>query len=607
MAGVFGCVSVNGVLKPECSAGGPMKTGNSSPVFQDAHGIFGAFERGEKNLSYLHSQEKNHFIAIHGLALYRSEGVWQKVDAERLSRLFESDGSDILKKLDGFFSLVVFFKEKRRLILMTDPSGSCPIHYCSDGETLWFGPDTKSILEMSGRKNQFSREGLAGFLINGYPLAQYTMSKDVFRLRPGQRLDWSYGDNDLSVTFYRDLKYDYSTRQSISSIADELYERLLDAQTASLVDDPENFVLALTGGYDSRTLLGAMCQVGKRPGRVFTWGIADDIPGSDPTIARRLAGIAGVEHLSVKYSHHDFVENASNWLRTSELLSDNFGHYAAGADRLGFDPDTIVFLGDHILGNSGYPGSCTEAVSMFTGVVNEHAHPRLSGWLTEDSAAELLVEYETQVNAIVSGCNSDHPKDIQHYLEFHMGTFGWLLAPGYYKEPLYAARRPMLLGTMLDYACQLAPENRIGKTHLLRMLKKSMPEFYRVPKSSSISLVDWAYQIRNDLGLKAYIQSNLDPGLVCQCDWLRSANHDQLRQKIATVFNQSPQPVKRIRRNLDPAMRFRDRLMRFELGRKWVATVSRKKLHGSGPADFRFMQRIAQLGMALKNQIFIPG
>ena len=69
------------------------------------------------------------------------------------------------------------------------------------------------------------------------------------------------------------------------------------ASCAELDVSLDTWLLPLSGGLDSRTLLAALMQAGRKP-RCVTWGLRHslDDPESDAVVARRLAAHYGVEH-----------------------------------------------------------------------------------------------------------------------------------------------------------------------------------------------------------------------------------------------------------------------------------------------------------------------
>ena len=85
-----------------------------------------------------------------------------------------------------------------------------------------------------------------------------------------------------------------------------------------------------------------------------------------------------------------------------------------------------------------------------------------------DAVRAALVE---QIAAIAASSDATNPKDLHHYLYFHVGVFGWLMAPGYFKEPVREARRPLASRQLLHAAA--------GWTGAIRHDKRVVAEVLR--------------------------------------------------------------------------------------------------------------------------------
>jgi len=551
----------------------------------------GSVFRVASEISFHKNDETGLSVLLYGLALVSNGSELLKIDAERIALGYSSGGKEFFKRLDGSFVIVLL--DSDRLIILSDPAGTCPVCYCKTDRGIAFAPEAKALIRLFRMKPEISYHGSAGFILNGYPLGKYTMFENVYRLCPGEMLTVEIDKLDSSVKKYRDLDYTKRSNLSLNASADLLFEKLIEAHKAVLIDQPENIQIALTGGFDSRAMLGILTKLKQNRIEAFTWGETNKIQGSDPLIAKQLSAIAGINHRFFSYKANDFLTNAESWLLESELMSDNIGHFAAGSNRLSYDSGTKILIGDHILGNSGFPLDFEQAVAGVTGIDLQEIPNSLRIWMSKQESEDLMSSYIKQIHAISDNCNSDHPKNIQHYLEFHLGTFGWLLAPGYYKEPIYAARRPMLLADMTDFACQLSPELRIGKPVLLRMLKRYMPDLMKLPKSSSFSLVDWRYSMRKDKLVGKFFQNLLEPTNLEDIPFIGSRNTESLHKWLDKYWNTHCMPITRERKNFDPLMRTRDRLMRTKSTRMILRKMSKKK--AAGPNSQKMIQRAALL------------
>src|ERR1700740_1811084 len=67
-------------------------------------------------------------------------------DTETIVHLYEEYGRDCVKHLRGMFAFAIWDRRKRQLFIARDRLGIKPLYYLSDGKTLLFGSEIKTIL-----------------------------------------------------------------------------------------------------------------------------------------------------------------------------------------------------------------------------------------------------------------------------------------------------------------------------------------------------------------------------------------------------------------------------------------------------------------------------
>jgi asparagine synthetase B (glutamine-hydrolysing) len=112
--------------------------------------------------------------------------------------------------------------------------------------------------------------------------------------------------------------------------------RLRDAilDSCANLDVPlSNWLLPLSGGMDSRSILLGLVKAGKRP-RCVTWGLRSslDDPANDAVVARRVAESVGVEHTyyETDFSTEPVRDVLGRFLAVSEGQTVDFGGYTDG-------------------------------------------------------------------------------------------------------------------------------------------------------------------------------------------------------------------------------------------------------------------------------------
>lgn len=193
-------------------------------------------------------------------------------DCEVLLPLYQSLGTDMFKKLDAEFALVLYDSKRDQLIAGRDPVGIRPLFYGYTTEgSIAFGSEVKSLIKVVEKVLPFP----PGHYYDG-EFHQYATHLDV---------DFVIGDMDKAVQGIHDL------------LVDGIVKRL---------DSDANVGYLLSGGLDS----SLVCSVGQRhsktPIKTFSIGMEHD--AIDIKYAELVAYYLGTDHTSVIISKDDVLE-----------------------------------------------------------------------------------------------------------------------------------------------------------------------------------------------------------------------------------------------------------------------------------------------------------
>ena len=193
-----------------------------------------------------------------------------------------------------------------------------------------------------------------GFLAAGYNIGAQTLFAGVERLELGKMLDIAL-DRPRQFSVRRFWKLDFGSTDKLTrrgDAEDALFQAVKDGHRLLLADKPA-FQILLSGGADSRGILGACSLLGARPAKAVTWGLLKEAPRSDASMSRALAQQFGVPWDFITTQTDDFVDNCEQWAYVSELSNDNFGWYAEGFGTLRYLQETGLpcsFIGDESWG-----------------------------------------------------------------------------------------------------------------------------------------------------------------------------------------------------------------------------------------------------------------
>ncbi len=228
---------------------------------------------------------------------------------------FLSDNWPVGDNITGTFSVTNLDKKSGELILCNDPIGIYPLYYCIEDEKvlisnsiIWLGAISGNELDETG---VFQKAHAPEFSNIG----SRTILKNCKRLLPGE---WLKINNEGKVI---ERKFDNSLFQNIQSnlIEDEEingYWSCFKKEVEYCLSD-NDLNIALSGGLDSRILLGAIPQ-GKNL-NCLTYGEQDNY---ESILAKQLAKLKKAKHQSYSNSflHFPPSELLKSYVKKTEAV-----------------------------------------------------------------------------------------------------------------------------------------------------------------------------------------------------------------------------------------------------------------------------------------------
>ncbi len=200
-------------------------------------------------------------------------------DTEVMLHLYEDEGEDFLKKLNGMFALALWDKRRRRLLLARDRFGKKPLYYWSDGRRLLFGSELKALLADPAVPREIDPEAISLYLSFGYIPCPRTIFKNVFKLPPASYLVAEPGlDQRVRLhapQSYWTLQYRPNPGLTEEDCTAQIADLIRDAVRIRMYSDVPLGAF-LSGGLDSSTVVAAMSQVSERPVETFSIGFEEE-------------------------------------------------------------------------------------------------------------------------------------------------------------------------------------------------------------------------------------------------------------------------------------------------------------------------------------------
>ncbi|MEM8666214.1 MAG: asparagine synthase (glutamine-hydrolyzing) [Planctomycetota bacterium] len=213
-------------------------------------------------------------------------------DGETILHLYEDEGTDCFKQLNGMFAVAIWDAGRNRLVLARDRIGQKPLYYAVKDERLVFGSELKSLREVDGVCSEIDPGAIDEFLLYEYIPHPGTIWKGVRKLAPGHFAVFENGQ----VSVHRYWDFDPTVEHPIhpSDACDRLRELLTDSVNLRLQSDVPLGAF-LSGGIDSSLITAIAQSQSNDPVRTFSIGFP--VSDFDETgYAAQVADHLGTQH-----------------------------------------------------------------------------------------------------------------------------------------------------------------------------------------------------------------------------------------------------------------------------------------------------------------------
>ena len=252
-------------------------------------------------------------------------------DTEVMLEAFAAYGVEItVKRLIGMFTIGLWDRRERKLVLVRDRLGIKPLYWAKFGELFLFGSELKALRAHPGWTPRIDCSAVASFMRHNCILAPHTIYEGVNKLEPGTILTLpSNGDPNIKRFWDAGVVARAGLADPIRADDNELTDRLeallCDAVRRRMVADVPVGAF-LSGGIDSSTVVALMKAANAGPVRTYTIGF--EIPGFDE--AANSAAVA--RHLGT--DHTELTVTAKQALDVIPQLPDMYDEPFADSSQI---------------------------------------------------------------------------------------------------------------------------------------------------------------------------------------------------------------------------------------------------------------------------------
>ena len=225
-----------------------------------------------------------------------------ETDTEVILHGYEEYKEELLNKLRGMFSFVIYDIKDNSIFGVRDFYGIKPMYYYKDDNEFMFGSEIKSFLGHPKFVKEFNRDMLKHYLTFQYSVGDNTFFKNVFKLMPGHY--FKYKDGNLEIKRYYEIDLTSDDSKSLDEWKDIIRKELNESVEYHKISDVEVGSF-LSSGVDS-SIIATLSNVNK----TFTVGY-DNKKYSEIDYAKDLSEKIGVENISKKITKEEYFDKFS--------------------------------------------------------------------------------------------------------------------------------------------------------------------------------------------------------------------------------------------------------------------------------------------------------
>jgi asparagine synthase (glutamine-hydrolysing) len=225
--------------------------------------------------------------------LQRGHRLLTQSDCEVIVHLYEDEGEECLRHLDGMFAFALWDARHKKLLLARDRFGIKPLYVAISEKHIYFASELTAILHSRMLKAEIDHHALYAYLTFSYVPGPLSIFKGIEKLLPSERLIAHDGSVQRDI-YWMPKKLTVPRGRALA--AKELARCLEEGVRSHLVADVP-IAAFLSGGVDSSSVV-AMAQ---RHTRMDTFCVSfPNTEIDEAPIARRVADHLGTRHQEVK-------------------------------------------------------------------------------------------------------------------------------------------------------------------------------------------------------------------------------------------------------------------------------------------------------------------
>ena len=230
------------------------------------------------------------FISIDGK-------IDNELSIEKIKKMYIEYGEKIVNRINGFFSVYIYDKQKDILLLIKDRVGLKPIYYYVINDDIYCGNDLMKLVNVFNTEKIINVDALSMYFRYHYINPPQTIFKNIYKLEHGHYIIWK--NHQINNKVYWDLFDIFNSNSKHLEKDFNISKNILNEKLCSFIKDivekEDNLGLYISGGIDS-SLVAAICtKYSNKKINTFSIGFYDE-NFNEADKSKRIAEYLGTNH-----------------------------------------------------------------------------------------------------------------------------------------------------------------------------------------------------------------------------------------------------------------------------------------------------------------------
>jgi asparagine synthetase B (glutamine-hydrolysing) len=412
--------------------------------------------------------------------------------------------------LDGSYVIFVADARRKKYLLFNDYYASRPVFYGIEDGRFYFSPEAKGVARMPGFNAAVDHDAMVTFLVCSSLVGEHTFYKNVKPLLPGTILTISDG------RLTRSKSSQYAPCTPAIDRGEAYYRENLDALLLKSVEkqlrNVDKVFVPLSGGIDSRAIAGCVQRITGNGLHTVSWGVNENVPGSDTVVARQVADFLHADHHFARRESEHFQRDIGEMIYRIDGLNTDPASHSSELSIMrrirGEFGALYVLRGEECFGHADEPQCDSEALGQW-GIAPLSDHLRVESLLNPSRLPELREHSAQIIQGLTDSCPCVDITDRRDYFYFAVRLFHYHSRSAYCKRTVIDVRNPWLDRELLEFLAVLPAHYRIDREFYKRSVAALFPELMAIPPATRNSLENWSQIVQKDAAIQRFLRTHL--------------------------------------------------------------------------------------------------